>query len=208
MLERIVEKIVYVDRPVEKIIERVVEKIVEKPVYIDRPYQVPVPQVQQVPVPQMQQWQQMQPQQGTQSAVVEQQFGGYMEQSAPNLPAQDHHHIIERPVYIHPDAPQDESVPSVIREVQIIERPVYIQTPIPIPFERPVPVPVPQREMKKTVRKPQEMYAQQMNGGGNRDFPYHNPYPELGCDFVDGRLQASNEPDPIKAFLENFKPFS
>lgn len=46
-VEKIVEKIVHVDRPVEKIVERIVhvdrpvEKIVEKIVHVDRP----VPQV-------------------------------------------------------------------------------------------------------------------------------------------------------------------
>jgi len=129
---------------------------------------------------------------------------GPVEPAAPVLQAQDHHHIIERPVYIYAERPQDEGSAAVIRDVQIIERPVYVQTPVPIPFERPVPVPVPQTELER--QKGKTVFERQY-GVGNDQFPYHNPYPHIGCDFHDGRLEASNEPDPIKAFLENFRPF-
>lgn len=211
---QVVEKIVYVDRP--QIVEKIVERIVEKPVYIDRPIHVPVPQMQSSQSMPMTMQGNMFPQQGMQGmqgmemqgmeVVNPVQQGAARGQNAPILEAQDHHHIIERPVYIYAERPGgDEGSAAVIRDVQIIERPVYIPTPVPIPFERPVPVPVPQTLLER--QKGRTVFERQY-GLGNDQFPYHNPYPHIGCDFHDNRLEASNEPDPVKSFLENFKLFS
>lgn len=179
VVEKIVEKPVYIDR----IVEKVVEKIVEKPVYIDRP-------MQQMP-----------------QSVEIMNYGGYQQSyGGPQemMMKQDHHHIIERPVYIEVNRDRATDSQNIVRDVEIVERPVYIETPIPVPFERPVPVPVPMRELQKQSYK--DMYTHQYGIPGD-DFPYHNPYPEIGCDFTGRKLEATNEPDPIKGFLEKFKPF-
>lgn len=182
---QIVEKEVFIDRPpqiIEKIVERIVEKIVEKPVYIDRP--VPMPGYQQ-----------------SMSYGQERRWEG----ADTNISGMDHHHIVERPVYVEVERDRDRSEQTVIREIEVVERPIYIEVPVPVPYERPVPVPVPQSQLQRT--QPRTMYERQF-AKPNNDFPYHNPYPEMGCDFTNRNLQATNEPDPIKAFLENFKGWS
>jgi len=191
---QVIEKPVYIDRP--RIVEKIVERIVEKPVYIDRPVHIPVPMPNQsisaversVPVPQM--------------MVEEVNQKGV---AVPQVMAQDHHHIIERPVYMEVNRERDTGVATVIRDVEIVERPVYIETPIPVPFERPVPVPVPAHMLQR--QQGRAVYERQY-GIHNDTFPYHNPYPDMGCDFHQRRLEATNEPDPVRGFLENFKMFT
>jgi hypothetical protein len=87
---------------------------------------------------------------------------------------------------------------------RIIERPVYIETPFPVPFERPFPVPVPQ----DMYSQPSEVMMRRMAGFPENDFPYHNPYTDIGAGFYNNKLEASNEPDPLRSFLERMKPFS
>jgi len=186
---KIVEKEVFIERPpqiVEKIVERIVERIVEVPVYIDR--EVPM----QVPYPQSGNY-------GMQEYGVQERR---LEGTDAVISGMDHHHIVERPVYVEIERERDRSEQTVIREIEVVERPVYIEIPVPVPYERPVPVPVPQSQLQRT--QPRTMYERQFPKPNN-DFPYHNPYPEMGCDFTNRNLQATNEPDPIKAFLENFK---
>merc|ERR1719265_1015354 len=124
------------------------------------------------------------------------------------LPGVDRHHVIEKPVYIEVDrGPRDQNLYGghVLRDTQIIERPVYIETPIPVPFDRPYPVPMGgQQERRAPPPSPAKKYAAGPDPG---DFPYHNPYPEQGAGFVDRRLEATNEADPLKAFMERMKPF-
>lgn len=194
---QVVEKIVYVDRPVEVI----VEKIVERPIYVDRP--VPMAGM-QFGMQSQQQFQTGYQQQMGMEVVNPMQMGSVQNtarEAEAFLQAEDHHHVIERPVYIHAERPQDGGSAAVIREVQVVERPVYIQTPIPIPFERPVPVPVPQSELEREKK----VIFERQYGRGNDAFPYHCPY--NGCDFVDGRMEASSDQDPVKSFLENFRPY-
>lgn len=186
---QIVEKEVFTERPpqiVEKIVERIVEKIVEVPVYIDRPVPMPMP-----------------------SGTYGMQEYGVQERRLEGADAvisgMDHHHIVERPVYVEIERERDRSERNVIREIEVVERPVYIEVPVPVPYERPVPVPVPQAMLQRT--QPRTMYERQF-AKPNNDFPYHNPYPEMGCDFTNRNLEATNEPDPIKAFMENFKGWS
>lgn len=52
VVEKVVEKPVYVEKPVfiEKVVEKPVEKIVEKPVYIERTVEVPVDRIVEKPV--------------------------------------------------------------------------------------------------------------------------------------------------------------
>lgn len=221
-VDRLVEKPVYVDRPMYPQVQYQQMQMPQMQQWqqwqaqpmqwqqwqAPQMQQVPVPQMQQVPVPQVQPPQQPpaeQPQAQTtfteQTAYQARDTRGSA--TLNTVAGQDHHHIIERPVYIEVDRGGDRAGATVIRDVEIVERPVYVQVPVPIPFERPVPVPVPP---SKLMQDSKIMYEKQY-GVGNDNFPYHNPYPEIGCDFTDRNLQASNEPDPLKAFLENFKPF-
>lgn len=174
---QVVEKPVYIDR------------VVEKPVYIDRPVHVPMP----LPMQSMQ--------------VMD--YAANQQAYAPNQQVrdaqpQDHHHIIERPVYMEVNRQREDAPDTVIRDVEVVERPVYIETPIPVPFERPVPVPVPHWQLMPQ-RKP--VYEMMYGRPSDTPFPYHNPYPEIGCGFQERRLEASNEPDPIKAAMERFRMF-
>lgn len=178
-----VEKEVFIERPpqiVEKIVERIVERIVEVPVYIDRPVPMQMPMQSQSMSYGMQEY-------GAQERRLE--------GTDTVISGMDHHHIVERPIYVEVERERDTNDRTVIKEIEVVERPVYIEIPVPVPFERPVPVPVPQSQMQRT--QPRTMYERQF-AVPNNDFPYHNPYPELGCDFTNRRLQATNEPVLLK----------
>ncbi len=108
--DRIVEKRVFVDRPIER------KVYVNRPIYVDRPVYVnrPVPVVQKVAVP------------------VDRPV--YVPRPVPVVK-----HVgvpVDRPVYVERRVP----VPVVKHVGVPVDRPVYVNRPVPVPVVKPVPV--------------------------------------------------------------------
>jgi len=137
-VDRVVEKIVErrvevpVDRIVEKIVERPVERIVEKPVYVDRPVDRPVDRIVE--------------------KIVERRVEVPVER------------VVEKIVKVPVDRPVDRIVEKVVeRRVEVpvdrvvekvVERPVYVDRVIdrPVYIERPMPAPLP--ELRRVYVEP------------------------------------------------------
>jgi len=170
--------------PPVQVVEKIVE--VEKPIYVERP----PPSVQVV------------------EKIVEVEKPIYVERPAP--PAQVVERIVEveKPIYVERERrpPHDYAYDRYVdRSMDHLryELPVYQALPqhrvpssLPMmsmgPMRRPMVTESWRQEPPTTMRPP------------DSDFPYHNPDPKVGCNFIGHELEASNEPDPWKAFLERF----
>lgn len=214
VVEKIVEKPIYLESPsVEKIVEvpRIVEKIVEKIVEVPRVIEKPVERTVEVP------------------RVVEKVVDRPVDRVIETFIEVPMERVIETQVFVERPAPQREIVQSA-QEYQEYQAGAYYEEPPTNWYEYASHGMASERSLSYNPLASQYDIRLGMQGasgnfgsmGGGMSyeqfqsmnvqygyesaaFPYHNPYPEVGAGFYDTRLEASNEPDPMSAFLEKFR---